>query len=412
MHPLPRGGCDAPFTQRFLTLKSGLNLIAILAVLAVSVQLLGCSTLGLDDALPDQRLIYKKQSEASENLEVPPDLVGSRFDDALDIPDGGAPATFSGYTSGRAQRQQVAASGTVLPAIPNVELKRTEKDRWLEMQASPQQTWPKLIAFWREQGILLAEQDPTVGVMKTDWLDNRAEIRQGFLTRMVGKIAEGLYATSTRDQYTVRIEDGMRAGMTEIHLVHRGMEEKLVTSAIGDGSRTVWEPSGNDSAKEAEMLRRLMVFLGGSKSTAATVGNGADSGKTAFSTQAPRSRLVAEGSTKVLLIPEDFRSAWRLSGSALDRAGFAVEDRNQSEGLYYVRYAGKDAAGDTKTAKPGLASRLAFWRKNDIDQVKQYRIQVVGKDRESQVSVLDANGKPDQSETAGRILTLMQENMR
>lgn len=390
-------------------MRPGFKVIATLAALALYLQLPGCSSLGLDEALPDQRLIYKKQREASENLEVPPDLAGSSFDDALDIPDGGAPATFSEYSGGRAQRQQVASSGTVLPAVPNVELRRTDKGRWLEVQAPAQQVWPKVVAFWREQGILLVEQNPAIGVMKTDWLDNRAEIRQDFLTRMVSKVAEGLYATSTRDQYSVRIEEGTRLGTADIHLTHRGMEEKLVTSAIGDGSRTIWEPSGSDPDKEAEMLRRLMVFMGASKQSATEV-SARPSG--AAPAQGSRARLVTEGSAQLLLVPEDFRGAWRLTGSALDRAGFAVEDRDQSRGIYYVRYAGKDASGDTRTEKPGFVSRLAFWRNKDIDQVKQYQIQVTGNDKESRVSVLDANGKPEQTESGRRILTLMQEHMR
>ncbi|WP_295402843.1 outer membrane protein assembly factor BamC [uncultured Thiocystis sp.] len=370
-------------------------------------QLIGCSSLGLDEAIPDQRLVYKKQREAGLNLEIPPDLTGSNFDDALDIPSGGGAATFSEYTGSRAQRQQIASNGDVLPAVSNIELKRTGNERWLAVQAPPQQVWPKVIAFWREQGILLVEQDPAVGVMRTDWLDNRAEIRQDFLTRMAGKLIEGVYATSTRDQYSLRIEEGTSAGTTDIHLTHRGMEEKLVTNAIGDGSRTIWEPSGTDSAKEAEMLRRLMVFMGAAK---ASVAVSAD--PSSAPAQGPRSRLLTEGGAQVLLIPEEFRRAWRLTGSALDRAGFAVEDRDQSSGLFYVRYAGKDNAERSDGKKPGLGSRLAFWRKNEIDPVKQYRIQVVGKDTESRVSVLDATGKPDQSESGRRILTLMQEQMR
>ncbi|MBK5965438.1 hypothetical protein CCR95_15410 [Thiocystis minor] len=393
--------------REFQTLRSGFKLVGAITLSIVLSQLIGCSSLGLDEAIPDQRLVYKKQRDAGLNLEIPPDLTSSHFDDALDIPSGGGAATFSEYTGSRAQRQQVASNGEVLPAVSNIELKRTGNERWLAVQAPPQQVWPKVIDFWREQGILLAEQNPAVGVMRTDWLDNRAEIRQDFLTRMAGKLIEGVYATSTRDQYSLRIEEGASAGTTDIHLTHRGMEEKLVTNAIGDGSRTIWEPSGTDSAKEAEMLRRLMVFMGAAKESATVTAD-----PSGAPVQGPRSRLVTEGGAQVLLIPEEFRRAWRLTGSTLDRAGFAVEDRDQSGGLFYVRYAGKDAAEQADGKKPGFGSRLAFWRKNEIDPVKQYRIQVVGNDTESRVTVLDSTGKPDQSESGRRILTLMQEQMR
>ncbi len=389
-------------------MRPGVQLLHALVTVMVLSSLMGCSALGLDEALPDQRLVYKKQHEVGENLEIPPDLAGSNFNDTLDIPPGNGATTFSEYSGHLANRNQDAHSTNVLPTVANVELKRTGNERLLEAQVSPQQIWPKLIAFWREQGILLVEQDPKVGMMRTDWLDNRAEIRKDFVTRMLGKVLEGAYSTSTRDQYTVLIENGMRPGTTDIRLTHRGMVEKLVTNTISQGGQTIWEPSGTDPVKEAEMLRRLMIFLGASQQSATA--NAAAS--PAAPNQGSRSQLLVENGTQVLLIPEEFRRAWRLIGSTLDWAGFAVEDRDQSRGIYYVRYAGKDASGKTNAEKPGLMSRLAFWRKSDIDQVKQYQVQVIGNDTESRITVLDANGKPEQSESGRRILSLLHEQMR
>lgn len=371
----------------------------------------GCSMSKLQDNLPDQRLVYKKQREASENLEIPPDLTAGSFDDALDIPVGDRPATFSEYAGGREQRQQVASRGDVLPEVQNVDLKRRGNERWLEVQAAPQVVWPRIITFWREQGILLTEQNPTLGVMRTDWLDNRAEIRKDFVTRMVSKVAEGIYSTSTRDQYSLRIEDGVKPGTTDIRLTHRGMAERLVTDGIGDSSRTIWEPSGSDSEKEAEMLRRLMVYLGASQSRAAGAGTEISAGQPVGS----NSRLTVEGGVPIILIPQELRSAWRLTGTALDRAGFAVEDRDQTQGVYYVRYAGRDGPDggpppDGK--KPGLMSRMAFWRKDEVDSVKQYQVRVSGNETESRVIVLTADGTPDPSPNSQRILGLLQEQMR
>lgn len=387
--------------------------VGVLAALLLGSQLVACSSSRISDALPDQRLVYKKQREAAENLEIPPDLAGSNFDDAMDIPDAGGvgTATFSQYSGSRERRQQIASSGDILPAVADVQLERTGDERWLQVKGLPAQVWPKTIAFWREQGILLVEQNPSVGVMKTDWLDNRAEIRKDFLTKMLSKVMESAYSTSTRDQYTLRIDEGTTKGTTEIHLTHRGMAERMVTDSLGAGGRVVWEPSGTDHEKEAEMLRRLMVYLGAStKAAAASVATSSASSPS----QAPLARLATEGGAEVLVVPQEYRRAWTLTGSALDRAGFAVKDRDQSQGIYYVRYAGKDAAGADVEGdkKPGFMSRMAFWRKKDLDTVKQYQIKVSGNATESRVSVLDANGKPDQSESGRRILVLMREQMR
>ncbi|HSO84133.1 MAG TPA: hypothetical protein VLR48_16155, partial [Thiocapsa sp.] len=89
----------------------------VCAGLALTLLLSGCGSNVINDAIPDQRLAYKKQQESGENLEIPPDLTAGRFDDALDIPPAGG-ATFSEYSGSRAQRQRVAASGEVLPETP------------------------------------------------------------------------------------------------------------------------------------------------------------------------------------------------------------------------------------------------------------------------------------------------------
>lgn len=382
--------------------------------------LAGCSSSDLQESLPDQRLVYKKQREATENLEIPPDLTAGNFDDALDIPGGVAqPTTFSEYAGNRENRQQVAASGqaTVLPTVQNVELKRRGAERWLEVQATPQLVWPRLIAFWREQGILLTEQNPTLGVMRTDWLDNRAEIRKDFVTRMVSKIAEGMYSTSNRDQYNVRIEEGLKSGTTDIRLTHRSMAERVVTDTLSGTQRTIWEPSASDSEKEAEMLRRLMVYLGADPKKAASPAT--PDTTTDATTEQPvqsRSRLIAEQGVPVIVIPQELRAAWRLTGTALDRADFTVEDRDQTQGVYYVRYASRRGEADDDAAegeKTGLLSRLAFWRDtDDADGIKPYQIKVSGNEHESRVMVLKADGKPDASTSGQRILGLIQEQMR
>ena len=396
---------------RSVTLRASrfLRGLAALSILSLSVVsgLTGCGSAALQEMLPDQTLAYKKSRQAEENLELPPDLKSGNFDDALDVPPIEGGATYSAYAGGKAQRKQVAAAGVVLPAVENVELRRSGDSRWLEVKATPQQVWPRVVAFWREQGILLVDQNPTVGVMKTDWIENRAEVPQGFLTRMIRKVADGLYATSSRDQYSVRMEAGPNATGTEIHLTHRGMVEKLETGTLGDSKRTVWQPGTSDPEKEAEMLRRLMVFLGAPEKKAAAAATAA---ATPTSAKAPTAaQLVKDGTGQTLLIREEFRRGWRMTGSALDRSGFSVKDRDMSRGVYFVRY--QDADAGNIGVKRTLGERLAFWRKDSIDRVKEYQIKVEGNDAETRVSVLDSKGNRDNSASAGRILALLQEQM-
>lgn len=356
--------------------------------------------------LPDQRLEYKKQREASENLELPPDLATGGFDDALDIPSASGTATYTEYTSGRAARQRIASSGDVLPEVAGVTLERAGDRRWLEIDAPPDVVWPKVVAFWREQGILLVEQDPTIGVMKTDWLENRAEIRQDFVTRQLRKVVDGLYATSTRDQYRVRVDAGPGRDTTEVYLTHRAMSERMVRNTVGEDSNTVWEPAPADPGKEAAMLRRLMLYLGVSDGRADQM-FAASGGASAA--PRPGARLVGSGAAAELVIPDEFRQAWRQTGLALDRSGFAVEDRNRADGVFYVRYDDPNRGSDDKK---GFVRRLAFWDKEEIDTVQQYQVKLTGGADETRVRVLDAAGRPETTGIGERILGLLHEQLR
>jgi outer membrane protein assembly factor BamC len=358
----------------------------------------------LDDYLPDQSLQYKKQREASENLEIPPDLTSGTFDDAMDVPPLGGATTYSEYVGERSKRQQIAGSGDVLPEVRDAKIRREGKNRWLEIKATPQEVWPKVVAFWRSQGILLLEQNPTTGVMKTDWLENRAEIRRDIVTNVLRKVADGLYSTSTRDQYRVRIEPGVGTGSTDLYLTHRAMEERFRSNAAGEETSTLWEPAEPDPGKEAEMLRRLLVYLGVKEQHASgpvAPQPAADGATRAKVTKGP-------GGESVLVISDEFQRAWRLTGVALDRVGFAVEDRDRTQGIYYVRY--DDPSKGEKS--DGWGSKLAFWRSKDDKRVSQYQIKLTGDATQTRVVVRDDIGRPAPAETTDRILQLLSEQIR
>jgi outer membrane protein assembly factor BamC len=374
-------------------------LIVILFLLVLA----GCSSSG--GYFSDSERQYRAQRKTMEDLEIPPDLTRSAIQDAMAVP-GTTAASYEEYTTRREQGagSTVAADGEVLPEFKNVTFHRDGDQRWLLIEGSPQQVWPKVVDFWRSNGLLLTEQDPATGVMKTDWLESRPDIKQGTLTELLRKAIGGLYTSATRDQFRVRLEVGQVPGTTELYLTHRGLEEKLVENISGQADTTFWTPRPNDPGIEGAMLRSLMVYLGVGKEEAEAL--------TAKAQQPEeRSRLVETDSATTLYIRDQFSRAWRLTGVALDRVGFAVEDRDRSAGIYYVRYnqlvAGKKEPG-------GFFSKLAFWRddEDEIDKEVQYQVKLIGRDNETRVVVRNQAGEVENSKTAQRILTLIHEQIR
>jgi len=78
--------------------------------------------------------------------------------------------------------------------------------------------------------------------------------------------------------------------------------------------------------------------------------------------------------------------------------------------LYYVRYVDPDLDGTGNS--DSVWSKLAFWRSDDDKKHEQYRISVADADNGSEVRVQNAEGQSAKSPTAGRILALLQEELK
>ncbi|MCB1722839.1 MAG: outer membrane protein assembly factor BamC [Gammaproteobacteria bacterium] len=368
-----------------------------------------CGGVTVDDVLPDKQVEYKRERQAERNLEIPPDLTTDRINDRMSVPDnfGGVSTSYSEYVTDRKLRGadagvQQAASSSVLPAIKNVEVRRDGDVRWLAVDAPVAEVWQRIIDFWQDSGILMVEQDPGVGIMRTSWLENRANISRDFITDTFRKVLDGFYEAGTRDQYRVRLERAENGG-TEVYLTHYGMEEQVLKGSTGDVERTVWVPRERDPGLEVEMLRRMMVYFGAADERARV--QLASGNRNAPS----RSQLVNTGTGAELRIDESFSRAWRLIGLALDRVGFAVEDRDRSQGIYYVRY--NDPSKEE--ADEGWLSKLAFWSDDkDVDKINRYQVKVNSDDAQTSVTVNNEQGQRDGSPTAVRILTLLKEQIR
>lgn len=370
------------------------------SLIALSLALAGCST----SLFESKRIDYKSAKQMPQTLEIPPDLTAPTRDDRFAVPDVSprGVATFSAYNADRSVQPSAAGGGDVLATPDTMRIERAGSQRWLVVAGVPEQLWPEIKDFWLELGFILNIDSPEIGVMETDWAEDRAKIPQDFIRSTLGKVLDGMFSTPERDKFRTRLEQGKDAGTVEIYISHRGMMEIYPTEAKDS---TIWQPRPADPELEAEMLRRLMVRLGAEEARA-----------DAALTSAPieeRARISAGSDGQVSLsMEEPFDRAWRRVGLALDRIGFTVEDRDRAQGLYFVRYVDPDA--DNKSPSKGFLSRLAFWRSDDkpVQGGSEYRLHVQGQGENSRVTVLTREGGADTSETAKRILGLMQNELR
>lgn len=364
----------------------------------------GCSSIG--NLIEGDRIDYKSAKKPASNLAVPPDLTQLQQDNRYALPESGrGVATASGFNSARQTTRPTATEAVLPQASSDVRIERAGNQRWLVVQQSPDMLWPRLKEFWQQSGFLINTESKETGVMETDWAENRSKIPQDFIRNTIGKAFDALYSTGERDKFRTRLERGAD-GVTEIYISHRGAEEVLTGR---ERETTTWTARPSDPELEAVFLSRMMAFLSGEarKADAQTA-----SGRSG--TQPDRATLVKGDEGSLVQVSEGFDRAWRRVGLALDRVGFTVEDRDRSQGVYFVRYVNPNQdTQERPTAEKGLLAR--WFGSSDKDKAKtaqRYQIVVKPAGDGSQVAVFDNAGKRDTSSTANRILTLLNDQLK
>ncbi len=377
-------------------------------LVALATLLASCST--VNDLMETNKVDYKAATKKKgPRLDLPPDLTLPAVTDRYAVPDSGGrgAATLSAYNAERTGPAAQAAQqgGAVLPKVDKMRIERSGNQRWLVVNGTPEQLWPQVKEFWQETGFLIDIEQPEAGVMETDWNENRAKISSDIIRNTIGKLLDQLYSTPERDKYRTRLEPGAEAGTTEIYVSHRGVMEVYVNER---GDSTAWQPRPADPELEAEMLRRLMVRLGADNERAKTL--------IAAAPVVERAKLIAADKGSTLQVHESFDRAWRRVGLALDRVGFTVEDRDRSQGVYFVRYVDPEVDARSGKKEPGILSKLLFFMPEDNPDPKagqnQYRILVKGEGKLSTVQVLTPEGGLDDTKTGKRILSMLHEQLK
>ena len=376
--------------NRFVTMPRQLTTLASAA--ALTCLLAGCST------LEESKIDYKSASQAP-TLEIPPDLTQLKRDSRYQVA-----GSASALASAAAPAARTANdAGTATNQAGDVRIVRNGTQRYLVVQRSADSVWEPLREFWKDNGFVLTTDQPELGIMETDWAENRAKLPQDFLRKAVGKMFDSLYSTGERDRFRTRIERTDKG--LEITVTHRGMKE-IYTSTLKD--QTVWTPREADVELEVEFLRRMMLRLGGQNlSYASTAVAAAAPAARATTGMASDVKLTKLNQLPAIEIQDGFDRAWRRVGVAIDRTGFTVEDRDRAQGVFFVRY----APPGTSDKEPGFFAKL-FSSEKTTPALAKYSIAVTSKGDVSTVQVQGADGIPESSANADKIIKLLADEIK
>ena len=335
-------------------------------------------------------------------LEVPPDLARPAGDDLAAVPAGGA-AAYSDYTAktpAAASTTAVVAApadGKATPAVPassNVRLERDGPQRWLVVQEAPDRVMERVRSHLASRNLELAVDDPKSGIFETQWKERKINLGTNALTRALSS----LQSTGLRDKFRIRIEPGREAGTSEVYVSHQGLEEVLTSAAggVGGGPESTWKPRATDLQAEAEFLSALMTSFGMSEQAAKDQVGKAATGSAV---------KVKDG---LLLQQQDLEQAWRRVGQALDRSGFAIEDRDRGRSVYYVY--DRSAAGAAK--KGGLfGSWLTFGESAEVIE-ERFQVVLTAAEGGTGLKVLNVKGERTESKNGERLLDYLQQQLQ
>ena len=344
-----------------------------------------------------------KSAERGNALEIPPDLTRLDTSTRYNVPGDASAATFEAQRA-VTDKQVGTVQNVATDQIGDVQIKREGNQRWLVVPRKPAQLWNPLKTFWENNGFVLTTDDPRLGVMETDWAENRANIPMDPVRRLLGKAIDSLYSTGELDRYRTRVESNA-AGGTNIFITHRGMEEVLTGR---EKETSTWRSRPNSPELENEMLRRLMVSLGVPQAQAdAVVRQQGAAAKTA--SQQARATVQHDTAAGTLLLQDGTEQAWRRLGLALDRTGYTVESSNPQSGSYLVRYVQPSAE---RESNPGILTRLFGKSKKDTPKPVRYQVQVQPQAQGSLVRVLNEGGQPVSQAESAPILRVLAEDLR
>ena len=354
-------------------------MLRVVLVVALLINLIACSS------TPEWKGIYSTKEEVDvSKLEVPPDLSQPDSVDSLSLPNINTQgSTYSAYTNSEYKGTKVAPA-----SLQGVKVIRDGSNQWLEINTTAEKLWPELKEFFTGIGFELNSENKKLGIIETNWMENRAALSSNWFTKVLNRIV----SSGLQDKYRARLERTQNSNVTRLFIIHRGLQETAKEDSGGNTVQFVWETRKSDPELEAEMYQRFLIFRGADKTKAINIAKSV--------TVKERSQIIDKDETKMLQVNEGFARTWRRVGIALDRIGLLVDDRNRSGGLYYLRIT-DDFRDKMKEEKGWLAGLFS----SDKVKIKdRYLLSVSDEKDATLISIYETTGAKADSRFAIQLL--------
>lgn len=374
--------------------------------------ILGCST--TEEFFEDITEPDYVNSSKAKRLEVPPDLSEIESNDSFNVP--GEAKSYKEFLDREERLADEYENPNRKKVVENPDGMKIIKSgnlRWLVVKKEPDLIWPHIKNFWEEMGFRVIIANKRTGILETEWMDTddiKLDKTDGVLSNF-DKWLDSLSGFADKRKFRTRVEYG-EEGETEIYISQRSAE-----AAADQHSRILKERTSeynvstiykiedyksddkstnnkkidiseqreiDDYEIDSELLTRLMIKLGATNFDAKE--------KVDNPEVIVKAELISKSNDVYIKMFDSYERAWRRLGLALDIIGFVTEDKNRSEGIYYVRFSETELPSEKTEDEEGLLDSLIFW---DHDK-KEEKNEPSGNDNED--GLIEDNSSTDPNE--------------
>lgn len=260
----------------------------------------GCSNLNSQNR-PD--VIYSDNAPRAQALQVPPDLTDISNTQQFVVPG----------TSGEA-----VTRNTLLPQFDDVSFVREGGQSWLAFQQTPEDLWPQLLAFLRDEQYRINQTEPVAGVIVSQWRPASSVSRGGLLSNLV----------SDSDAFS-RVAFRLERADTGARLFARSQavsEESI--EDLQDSDNADWPASSHDPENTSELLNRFLVFLGVEAQRVQGIFDGAQT-----SAVFDDAFVQTSASGSEMIVNRGFQVSFREVIKALEALDYNIVSRDDSAGI-------------------------------------------------------------------------------
>lgn len=270
-----------------------------------------------------------RRQTMTPNLEVPP---------AFTVPDPSLNVAVPKVASAREASSANAggAGSAVLLKSAKARLEGSPDSRWLVVDAPANAVWPRVQGFVQEEGYVISRIDPKLGVVETDWTGGE-EVRpeEYGLTRFLRMAKNVFFVPDYMDKMKLRVERGDSDDQTRVFITSQRLERvedaPMVPNAPSDSYS--WGAAAPSADLDAELLNRLMIYIGGE--------NDAEGRERVNATFQPRAELLydADKESRIIVARQQYPIVWNRTRMALDRMGFDTVKASEEDGTLRLHHA-------------------------------------------------------------------------